>query len=125
MTPARLLDFWFSEESARRWFDSTPGFDAGIRAGFEGLWHQARDGQLVDWEATAEGALALVILLDQMPLNMFRNQPAGYSTEALSREVAGRAIAQGFETAIIAEFFNYRLHAADLRLAEAAAAQIH
>lgn len=100
MTPAGLLDFWFHEESARRWFDSTPGFDAELRAGFEDLWYQARDGQLADWEATAEGALALVILLDQMPLNMFRNQPEGYSTEALSREVAGRAIAQGFDSVL-------------------------
>lgn len=100
VTPAGLLDFWFSQASARRWFDSTPGFDAEIRAGFEVLWRQAREGRLAEWEATADGALALVILLDQMPLNMFRNQPAGYSTEALSREVAGRAIAQGFDAGL-------------------------
>ena len=100
MTPAGLLDFWFSEESARRWFDSTPAFDAEIRAGFEDLWRQAGDGLLADWEATAEGALALVILLDQMPLNMFRDQPAGYRTEALSREVAGRAIARDFDSGL-------------------------
>ena len=49
------------------------------------------------WEQTAEGALALVILLDQMPLNMYRGQPESFATEAQSREVAGRAITRHFD----------------------------
>ena len=97
MTPADLLDFWFSEESKQYWFDSTPAFDAQVRDSFGDLWRKARDGRLTEWETTPDGALALVVLLDQMPLNMFRDQPAGYSTGTLSREVAGRAIARGFD----------------------------
>ena len=97
MKPADLLDFWFSGESRKFWFDSSPAFDARVRDGFEAPWREASDGRLADWEATPDGALALVILLDQMPLNMFRDQPAGYSTEAQSREVAGRAIEHGFD----------------------------
>ena len=97
MTSAALLDFWFSKDSKQYWFESTPAFDTQVRAGFEALWWQACGGRLTGWESTPDGALALVILLDQMPLNMFRDQPAGYSTEALSREVAGRAIERGFD----------------------------
>ena len=98
MAPADLLGFWFSKNSEPHWFDSTSAFDAQVRTSFEDLWRQACDGQMMPWVATPDGALALVILLDQMPLNMFRDQPEGYSTEALSREVAGRAIARGFDS---------------------------
>lgn len=100
MTPQEVLDFWFSAVAAKRWFRSTPAFDAEIRSRFEPLWQAARDGQLSGWEDTPEGALALVIVLDQLPLNMYRDQPAGYVTEAASREVAARAIARGFDAAL-------------------------
>lgn len=53
---------------------------------------QARDGALSGWEQTPAGALALVIVLDQFPLNMYRDQPLSFSTEAQARAVAGRAI---------------------------------
>jgi uncharacterized protein (DUF924 family) len=82
------------------WFHSTPALDAEIRARFEALWRAGRDGELAHWEASPEGALALVVLLDQFPLNMFRNRPESFSTEALSREVADRAIARGFDKAL-------------------------
>jgi uncharacterized protein (DUF924 family) len=97
MTPGEIIDFWFSAASRERWFNSMPGYDREVRARYEALWEQARDGRLAEWEQTPEGALALVLLLDQMPLNMFRGQRASFSTEAQSREVAGRAIARGFD----------------------------
>jgi len=97
VSPRDIVDFWFSEDSRKRWFRSTREYDAMVRSRFETVWAQARDGALAEWERTADGALALVILLDQMPLNMFRDQPAGFSTEALSRAVAERAIAQGHD----------------------------
>lgn len=97
MTPQTLLDFWFSPEHEKLWFKSTPQFDQQIREQFENVWHAVKGGQQFDWEQTAEGALALVILLDQMPLNMFRGQPESFSTEAQARDVAGRAIEQDFD----------------------------
>ena len=100
MTAQEVLDFWFSPTASRRWFASTPRFDAEVRKRFEAAWRAARTGACAEWEATPEGALALVILLDQLPLNMFRDQPQGYATEALSREVAGRAIERGFDGAL-------------------------
>lgn len=95
--PSQVLDFWFAPGMDKRWFRSTPALDAQIGGCFEPLWRLARDGALADWETSAEGALALVILLDQFPLNMFRNRPESFSTEAMARAVAARAIARGLD----------------------------
>lgn len=98
-----VLDFWFAPGMKKRWFASTDQLDKDIRTRFEPVWRLARDGGLTDWEKTADGALALVIVLDQLPLNMFRHQPASFSTEAASREVADRAITRGFDHDMTAE----------------------
>lgn len=97
MTPQTLLDFWFAPSQEKYWFSSTPQFDQQLREQFENIWCAARDGQQADWELSEEGALALVILLDQMPLNMYRGLAESFSTEAQAREVAGRAIEQDFD----------------------------
>ncbi|MCG7870884.1 MAG: DUF924 domain-containing protein [Candidatus Thiodiazotropha lotti] len=96
--PQELLDFWFSDEIRPRHFRSTPEFDQQLKTRFLAVWEQARRGELDSWLASSEGCLALVILLDQFPLNMFRDQPLGYSTEQHSREVANHAILAGFDT---------------------------
>jgi len=97
VSPREVLDFWFDDAHKKRWFHSTPDFDREIRDRFEDCWRQAAADRLGDWEETAEGALALVILLDQLPLNMFRDRPEGYSGEPLARAVATRAIGRGFD----------------------------
>ena len=95
-----LLDFWFSKQARDRWFDSTPEFDEALTRRYLATWQQGRNGKLQGWEQTPDGALALVILLDQFPLNMFRDQPMSFSTEAQSRAVASRAIDRGFDAAL-------------------------
>lgn len=97
MTAQAVLDFWFSDAATKRWFRSTPEFDAEIRERFETLWIECRNDLCSVWEQTHEGALALVIVLDQFPLNMFRDQAHGYATDAQARAVAERAIAKGFD----------------------------
>ncbi len=59
-----VLAFWFRPGMEKCWFSSTDALDREIRSRFEPVWRLARDGQLADWEDTAEGALALVIVLD-------------------------------------------------------------
>lgn len=93
-----LVDFWFSETANPYWFKSTEAFDQQLRDDYAELWQQAKDGELDDWKAQAMGCLALVILLDQLPLNMFRGTAKSFSTEAQSREVAALAIERGFDT---------------------------
>jgi len=97
MPPEELLAFWFDERNTKHWFRSTPEFDREIRNRFERTWQSAISDELAHWETTAEGALALVILLDQFPLNMFRDRPEGYASEAQSRAVATRAIERNFD----------------------------
>ena len=92
-----LVEFWFSDEASKRWFDSTPDFDQLLRDRYLDLWRQARDGELDHWRDSPEGCLALVILLDQLPLNMFRGEAESFATEAQSREVARHAIDRGFD----------------------------
>ena len=91
-----LLDFWYSERVAKCWFSSTPALDDEIRARFEGLWQRAAAGELDDWADTPEGALALAIILDQLPLNMYRGNPAAFSTEQKAVAAAWQAVARGF-----------------------------
>ncbi len=92
-----ILDFWFSDEVKSRWFNSTPEFDELLRQRYEKVWGQARADSFDHWEQEPEGALALVIILDQFPLNMFRTDARQYSTEAHARKIAGHAIHQGFD----------------------------
>jgi uncharacterized protein (DUF924 family) len=97
MAPSDLIRFWFSDEARARWFDSTPEFDRLLRDRYLDLWELARTGGLTHWASTPEGALALVIVFDQLPLNMFRGEPRCFATEATSREVAAQAIANGLD----------------------------
>jgi uncharacterized protein (DUF924 family) len=92
-----IIDFWFSEEVRKLWFDSTPEFDALLRDRFQGVWERARNGELEHWMQSAEGCLALAIVFDQFPLNMFRGDALCFATEAQSREVARAAIERGFD----------------------------
>jgi uncharacterized protein (DUF924 family) len=98
--PADVVAFWFAPDVRTLWFAATPEFDAALRARFLSTYQAAAADQLADWETTAEGALALVIVLDQFPLNLFRSQPESFATEAAARAVADRAIARGFDRAV-------------------------
>ena len=99
-TPEEILHFWYSKPMSQHWFKSTPEIDANIRDQFESLWKKAAQGELNSWMQTAEGCLALIIILDQLPLNMYRGEAKSFSTEAQSIECALRGIAQGFDQQI-------------------------
>ena len=94
--PQDVLAFWRAA-GPDKWFEKDPGFDAEIVARFLPAYEAAAAGRLSGWETTADGALALLIVLDQFPRNMFRGQARAYAADALAREVADRAIARGFD----------------------------
>jgi len=98
--PNDVLAFWFAEATQPLWFASTPDFDEALRARFLATYQTAAAGQLANWEASVEGALALVIVLDQFPLNLFRGQAESFATAPAARAVADRAIARGFDQAM-------------------------
>jgi uncharacterized protein (DUF924 family) len=72
IAPEEILAFW-REAGPARWYSKDAGFDASIRARYMALWETAVSGGLSSWEASDAGALALVIVLDQFPRNMFRD----------------------------------------------------
>ena len=92
-----ILDFWFSDDSRERWFDATADFDQTIRKRFGEAYARAATGALKSWETSAEGCLALCILLDQMPRNMFRGQARAYATDDKALRVAEHALSLGFD----------------------------
>jgi uncharacterized protein (DUF924 family) len=99
VAPADILAFW-REAGAERWYRRDDAFDAEVRSRYLELWQKAKAGELSSWEATDDGALALIIVLDQFPRNMFRDDIKTYSSDALAREVASRAIARGADMRI-------------------------
>ena len=97
ITPSDVLDYWFSEKSKQFWFASTPQVDNEIKVPFESVWEKAAEGEYSQWRETADGSVALIVILDQLPLNMFRSDPKGFQTENMAVEVALNAINNGFD----------------------------
>jgi uncharacterized protein (DUF924 family) len=91
-----VLAFW-REAGPDRWFAKDDAFDAEIRGKFLGLYEAAAAGQLDHWSATAEGALALVIVLDQFPRNMFRGSARTFAADARARAAANIALKRGYD----------------------------
>jgi uncharacterized protein (DUF924 family) len=96
--PAAIVAFW-REAGPDRWFKKDAAFDDEIKRRFLATHEAAAAGRLTDWEQSAEGALALLILLDQFPRNMFRSEARAFATDPLARAVTSRAILNGFDGA--------------------------
>ncbi|GAA0746248.1 DUF924 domain-containing protein [Ideonella azotifigens] len=94
--PSEVVGFW-QAAGRKRWFSKSTSFDAEFKQRFLPAHEAALRGYLIGWSLTAEGALALVLLLDQFPRNAFRDTPRAYETDALARETADQAIAKGFD----------------------------
>ena len=95
MSPDDVLAFWFGSEEGefrQSWFQKDALFDKEVRSRFLGLYEEAASGEHDDWRENARGALALVIVLDQFPRNMFRDDPRTYATDEKAREVCMHAV---------------------------------
>lgn len=107
-----VLEFWFGSSDSddpegltsegllyqrRRkiWFGKNPEFDRAIRDRFELLYQQAAAGNLDPWQQSPSGSLALILVLDQFPRNMFRHTPQAFATDAVARAVAKEMIRRG------------------------------
>jgi uncharacterized protein (DUF924 family) len=94
-----VLDFWFDPASRRHWFDSAPDFDRLVAQRLGGLHADAAAGRLDPWQEQPDGALALCILLDQVPRNIFRGTARAFASDPAARAVARRILASGFDLA--------------------------
>jgi uncharacterized protein (DUF924 family) len=103
-----LLDFWFASESASTrdrlrdiWFQATPEFDAALAEHFRADYDRAAAGVYRPWRGAPQTCLALILLLDQLPRNLFRNSPRAYATDAAALEIAREAVARGYDHAVV------------------------
>jgi len=92
-----VLAFWLEETTAEQRFMKDPEFDQRVRDRLGDAHDLAVAGALDDWRSSARGCLALCILLDQAPRNMFRDTPRAFATDPQARAVARYAIGQGFD----------------------------
>lgn len=95
---ADVLAFWRAL-GPERWFTKDTAVDAEIAARFGATYEAAAAGRIAAWADTPEGALALLIVLDQFPRNMFRHDARAYAADADARAFAAEAIARGFDRA--------------------------
>lgn len=94
---AAVLDFWFSPTAAPKWFVKDPDFDAEMARVLGPLLERARAGAFGHWPATARGALALVLLFDQAPRNLFRNSPEAFALDPRARALTKQAVEAGLD----------------------------
>jgi uncharacterized protein (DUF924 family) len=94
--PGEVVTFWLGQNE-KVWFSADPAFDAEVLSRFAELVERAKSGALDHWADTAEGALALVILLDQMTRNIYRDSPEMFAADGKALAVAELAIGRGFD----------------------------
>lgn len=92
-----ILEFWFEESDPKQWFQVNEDYDEKIKGKFEDSYDLAVQGIFDSWREGADGTLALIILLDQFPRNMFRNKPRAFATDSLALEFAKQAIERNFD----------------------------
>lgn len=94
-----VLRFWFDDHPGD-WFVKDPEFDAGIRERFLALHEAAAAGRLAAWTASPRSCLALVLLLDQFPRNLFRGAPRAFATDAQARAAARVILERSWDKAM-------------------------
>lgn len=107
MTPDDVISFWVDEVGEKQWYAGGSSLDRTIRDRFAEAWEKV-ESLVPEWSGTASGALGLLILTDQIPRNMFRDDPRSFATDKLARRIADGAIAAGQDMTIsppVRQFF--------------------
>ncbi|HLK25914.1 MAG TPA: DUF924 family protein [Caulobacteraceae bacterium] len=115
--PADIVGFWTSAGSGK-WFKKSDAFDDALRLRFEPVHHAAARGEHAGWAESSEGSLALVLLFDQIPRNIFRGSAHAFATDPLARRSARAMLEAGYDRAVALELrcFCYMpfMHSEDL-----------
>lgn len=125
LTPAMVLRFWFAEAQPRQWFAKDPAFDGLVRERFLDLTRQAIEGELAGWAGEPSGALALLLLLDQFPRQIWRDSARAFAGDPRALALSQQAVACGWlaaesEPARRQFWLMPQMHAEDLAVQEAA-----
>ncbi len=96
-----VLDFWFEKTQPAQWFQVNPSFDSLILEKYGDAYDLASRGVYDDWKNSSDGCLALCILLDQFPRNMFRDTAKAFATDSKALVVSKYALAKGFDQVLV------------------------
>ena len=101
-TPAEVLLFWFGGplgqgKRHKHWFEKDAALDGAIRERFLAVYEKAAAGELAHWKERPAECLALIVVLDQFPRNMFRGTARAFAADPLALDAARHAVAQGFD----------------------------
>ena len=107
LTPESIIEYWYSEKIKSQWFNSSPELDQEIKSNYENIWREVLRGEYASWSESAAGCLALAIILDQFPLNMFRGEVKSFSSEAMAIKIAKKAIRLEFDKIIEKEKLSF------------------
>ncbi len=97
LSPQEVLEFWFSDDVRSKWWVKDSTFDERVRSRLGEAHRAAVAGELDGWAKTAEGALALILLLDQVPRNIYRGRPEAFAADAKARGITEAAIEAGHD----------------------------
>lgn len=100
MDPEQVLAFWLDELTEKDWYAGGAALDARIAAGFADAVAQARAGAFIDWLVNPRGALAYLILTDQMSRNIHRETALAFACDALAHAAADRALFRNWDQRI-------------------------
>jgi len=103
VNPNSVLDFWFSEQVKPLWFKKSTEFDRQIKEQFIDTYQLAKTGALDSWRNNAADTLALIIVLDQFPRNMFRNTAQAFATDSQAVELTKYAVNKNYQQDLTAE----------------------
>ena len=95
-----VLGFWFVENGPEQWFKKDAAFDDGIRERFESLVEKASAGDLSHWRVTARGCLAEIIILDQFPRNLYRDDARAFASDPVALEAAKESLEKKFDESL-------------------------
>lgn len=102
-TPDEVLNFWFSEQVKPLWFKKSDEFDREIKQRFLNIYQLAQTGELTSWRDRSDDLLALIIIFDQFPRNMFRNTAQAFATDAQALDLTKYALSNNYPQDLAAE----------------------
>lgn len=105
--PTDILNFWYGIENKPKWFIKDSAFDREIAEKFLSYYEEAAKGNLDYWQGSFEGSLALIILLDQFPRNMFREQPKSFATDAKALSITKAIIESGTDKNVQTDYKHF------------------
>ena len=99
-SPEEVLEFWLDDLGPSKWYKASDELDATIRDRFENAWQNALEGTYGLWLTYPSGTLAYILLMDQFPRNMFRDDPRSFAADQYALAASKLAIQNGWDMRI-------------------------